>query len=477
MARTRTPEHLAPLTLPNRKSPWESTEQEQTDRQAAVEAHLQVLRSQLAPLLVKLARIPDPRRPGSIHHKLTVLLAYGMLLFVYQYTSRREGNRELSRPALWEALRTVFPDLNSIPHADTLERLLERIPPESIEDALLERIRSLIRHRKLQALMVQKHYIIAIDGTQKLVRDQPWADEALRRRTGGGEVHYAAYVLEAVLVGPQGLTLPIATEFCANPAGQTDPTSKQDCEQKAFARLAGRLKAAFPHLRILVVADGLYPNGPVIALCRRNCWDFMIVLPQDCLPSVWREAEALNRLSPENAAAKQWGDRQQQFWWANDIDYRYGPGDRLRLTLHVVVCEETWTEHRADGSIVERHARFAWVSGQPLQRNNLQARCNRAARHRWDIEENILAEKHHGYQASHAFSWDWNAMRAWHALMQIGRLLNTLACYSIHLWDSVQQRGFRGTLHFLRESYTGRWLDYERLRALTRKPPQLRLVI
>lgn len=472
-----TPEHLAPATLPNRKSPWASVPEEQADRQAAAEAHLQVLRSQLAPLLAKLARIPDPRRPGSIRHKLVVLLAYGVLLFVCQYVSRREGNRELSRPALWEALRTVFPELDTIPHADTLERLLRRIPPESIEAALRARIRSLLRHGKLQAWLAHKRYVIALDGTQKLIRRQRWADEALRWRPAGGDICYTAYVLEAVLVGPQGLTLPVAAEFCANPPGGTGLASKQDCEQKAFTRLAARVKESFPRLPILLVMDGLYPNGPVMALCRRYHWDYMIALPDDCLTSVWHEAEALHRLTPKDSVTRSWGDRQQHFWWANDIDYRYGPGERLRLTLHVVVCEETWTERLANGQSVTRHARFAWVSAVPLTAGNVHERCNRAARHRWDIEEHILAEKHHGYHASHAFSWHWNAMRAWHYMMQIARLLNILACYSIHLWPCVQQRGFQGTLRFLRESYTGPWLDHQRLRALTAKPPQLRLIL
>src|SRR5579875_2341057 len=140
-----TPEHLAPRTLPNAKSPWATVEDERREREAAAEAHLQAIRSQWPGLLAKLARIPDPRRPRSIRHKLTVLLVYGILLFLVQLSSRREGNRELSRPALWEALRAVFPDLDveDVPHLDTVNRLLERIPPESLEEALLGRVRAL----------------------------------------------------------------------------------------------------------------------------------------------------------------------------------------------------------------------------------------------------------------------------------------------------------------------------------------------
>jgi hypothetical protein len=36
--------------------------------------------------------------------------------------------------------------------------------------------------------------------------------------------------------------------------------------------LAQRLKAGFSHLPILLLLDGLYPNGPIIALCRQYNW-------------------------------------------------------------------------------------------------------------------------------------------------------------------------------------------------------------
>jgi hypothetical protein len=36
-------------------------------------------------------------------------------------------------------------------------------------------------------------------------------------------------------------------------------------------------------LPILLLLDGLYPTGPVMEQCRRYHWDYMIVLPQQCL--------------------------------------------------------------------------------------------------------------------------------------------------------------------------------------------------
>ena len=94
--------------------------------------------------------------------------------------SRREGNRELGRPGLLEAPHAVFPELEikAAPHMDTVNRLLEGIEPEQLEEALRERIRSLPRRHKSQGLLVRNRHVIAIDGTQKLSLDWCWAQEA-----------------------------------------------------------------------------------------------------------------------------------------------------------------------------------------------------------------------------------------------------------------------------------------------------------
>jgi hypothetical protein len=74
----------------------------------------------LPKLLKELSQIPDPRQPKKVKHKLTVVLLYGLLSFVLQMASRREANRELNRPAFLATLQGLFPELESLPHADTL---------------------------------------------------------------------------------------------------------------------------------------------------------------------------------------------------------------------------------------------------------------------------------------------------------------------------------------------------------------------
>jgi hypothetical protein len=202
--------------------------------------------------------------------------------------------------------------------------LLQEIEVQALEETHVELLRRWIRNKKFRRYLISQCYPIAIDGTQKLVRNGQWqAEQWLERcrETAEGEhVQQYVYVLEANLVFHNGVTLPLLSEFLSYAEGDPDD-HKQDCELKAFYRLAARLKAYFPRLPIVLLLDGLYPNGPLMALCHHYGWQFMIVLPAKCLPSVWEEVEALKPRLPHHRKHPHWHGRQQQFWWVNDITY------------------------------------------------------------------------------------------------------------------------------------------------------------
>ncbi|MCY0880316.1 MAG: transposase family protein [Firmicutes bacterium] len=453
-----------PGTLPNTKVPYQTVAEEQAAREQAVTEQLKVWRQHLPAIFQKLGRIADPRRPGSVRHRVVVVLFYGLLLFVFQYASRREANRHATSPALAEALRQVFPDIQSIPHYDTVERLLRAIPVDDWEAVLQDRITTLLRKHAVQQYLVDHHWVVAIDGTQKFARHQPFAPEALRRQIADDVGLYRVYVLEAILVTGQGLSLPLLTEFAEN-RGDGDEDTKQDSEQKAFHRLARRLKQWFPRRRLLLVMDGLYPNGPIMTLCRQYHWDFMIVLPRNSLASVWDEVAGLIALDTEDAqyTTHRWGERDQAFRWANDIEYTYrtAAGHLVRQRVHVALCQETWR----DGAGQPQRALWAWISSQPLSAANIVARCNRAGRHRWAIEAEFLVEKRHGDHFEHAFSYDWTALKGWHYLMKLAHLLNVLTLWSTIGAPLLNRRGYRDAVGFLRDTWTGRWLSPQFLQA------------
>lgn len=271
------------------------------------------------------------------------------------------------------------------------------------------------------------------------------------------------------------MTLPLRSEFLSYEEGDPE-RNQQDCELRAFQRLARRWKEAFPRLPILLLLDGLYPKGPILELCRQYHCQYMIVLPDDSLPSVWEEVRGLAPLQPQNRLDQKWGDRTQHFRWVNDMEYRYGNNGRKRQVLHVVIGRESWQEVApASAPIVIQTSRQVWISSQPLSRSNVPERCNLGARHRGAIETGILVEKRHGYPYEHCFSYPWKTLKGYPYLMRWGHLINVLVQNTERLARIVLVRGLRGLILFLRETVAAPWLDAERIRLALQAPCQLRL--
>ena len=477
-------EQGASLACPKRPSvsntlcPYRTQAEEQAAREEAVAAQLAAYRCLLPQLLKKLAKIPEPRQPKKLKHKLTVVLLYGLLMCVFQMASRREANAELSKPVFLSTLRQLFPDLETLPHADTLNRVLARLEVAQLEAAHIALVQQLIRNKKFQRYLIEQRYPIAIDGTQKLVRNgQWWGEDWLERwheTADGPQVQQYVYVLEANLVFHNGLTVPLLSEFLSYAAG--DPEDhKQDCELKAFQRLARRLKSYFKRLPILLLLDGLSPNGPLMAQCQQYHWEYMIVLPNKSLPSVWEEAASLRPWQAQNCRVHTWRGRHQRFWWVNDIDYSYDH-DTKQLPVHVVVCEEHWQEvEQESGTIVDKSSRHAWISGRAFRAETLPDRCNLGARYRWGIEVNMQVEKRQGYHYEHAFSYNWNAMKGFHQLMRLAHLLNALAQYTSRVALQVRTMGVAAFLRFVRETCAHPCLSPQWIAQFLATPVQLRL--
>ena len=467
------------VVIPNTKSPYKTVEEEREARLTSTTEQVRIFRAQLPTLLESLGEIKDLRNPKKITHKLTVLLLYGILTFVFQMTSRRHANRTMTHPLFVGNLKLLFPDLESIPHHDTLNRVLCDIDVSKIEDGQIEIVRKFIRNKTFRRYLIANCYPIAVDGTQKLVRDIQWCEETLQREVKKGKDtvdQYYVYVLEANLAFHNGMSIPFMSEFLSYPDGNIE-NAKQDCEQKAFHRLADRLKRAFSHLPTMILLDGLYPNGPILEFLRNKNWEFMIVLQDGSLPSVWKEVNGLRTLLPKCQLSRQWYKRKQHFWWVNDIDYTYGDNNRHHQKVHVVICEESWEEVDAKSAkVITKTARHAWISSAPLHAGNVHERCNLGARHRWSGSESTFqVEKRQGYQYEECFSYNWKAMKGYHYLMRLGHLFNVLAQYARVLAKVVKAMGKRGLIQFVVVTIAVASLDAQKVRERLAAPFLYRL--
>jgi hypothetical protein len=360
-------------------------------------------------------RLRDGRDGRYIDYGPSRLLWMGLLVFCLRIGSRRQIRFESDTATARQNLHQLCGDgQTALPHPDTLEYYLRRLPPAELERLRRWMIHRLIRMKVLDDQRVEGMFLIALDGTGQLTFHERHCPHCLTRRSGNTVIYYHT-VLEAKLVTPSGLALSIATEFIENPSANP---SKQDCELGAFVRLAEVLKAQFPQLRICLLLDGLYANGTVLDICRQNHWSYLITFKEGSMPALWREYQTAKCLHPENHCVLEGPDNlRQSFAWVTDLPHQ--DDQRRRHHTNVLQCRE---------EVGDTCTTFVWLTNIPLTHRNVVMRlANWGGRCRWKIEnEGFNTQKNGGYALEHAYSTDPQAIKHWYLLLQIACVLMQL---------------------------------------------------
>jgi hypothetical protein len=327
----------------------------------------------------------------------------------------------LRTPKAARSFKTLF-HVEKVAHGDTVNDVLCALPPEDMQEAVCVMIEALLRKRVLeQQRLLGMYYVIAVDGTGTLTFKERHCPHCLTR-TQDGKTTYYHNVLEAKLVAPNGFALSIMSEFVENP---TADCSKQDCELKAFYRLAEQLKQRFPRLRIAMALDALFACGPVFALCRRHDWRFIIGLKDLQLSSVNEEFQALRTLEPGNQLIFNTGKKaeiRQEISWANDIDYKDTNGQTHDLA--VLQCIQT---RPAKEGKQETKTTFRWLTNISITSKNAVTLANEGGRLRWKIEnEGFNTQKNGGYRLEHAYTRHPEGIKVYYYLLQMACIINQL---------------------------------------------------
>jgi hypothetical protein len=460
----------------NKKCSSTSLDEEKTFREEIISEQIRTWRSLLPDLIRKFSKISDPRRTKSIKHSLTVLMMFGLFAFIFKLASRREMNRELTGPVIREKLKKLFPEITSIPHADTLARLLEKTNPKDIEAIHFQLIKSLVKKKKFKKMLIQGYLPVSVDGSQKLYRDGELHDMNWCQRKVGDpdnpKIQQYVYVLEANITLKNGLSIPLMTEYLYRENNQMLPLdSKQDSETTAFERLANRLKKHFPRLQMLFFMDALYATQSIMGLLHKHHWEYIIRLPKRKLTDFAKQLNSRRSGSqaiPDQAAYR---EREQYFYWENDIPYGYD----WELCIHLVACVEHYYEvNKKTGEIEDRYSEHAWISSLRLNINNVHELLNLGARKKELIEDNFNTEKNRGYRYKHAFSYNWNAMQGFHYLMRLGHAINALSEFTKKLKQYIKSIGCSATLKLIKDTLFNPWFPAEWFDDQKQVTPQLR---
>mgnify|MGYP006298461025 FL=1 len=207
-----------------------------------------------------------------------------------------------------------------------------------------------------------------------------------------------------------------------NPGCEYD---KQDCESKAFPRLAEKLKTLYPRLPICITADSLYGCAPTMDICDRMRWSYIVTFKKGRTPALWQRAlEAVTE--PEELVMRPDGTR-QSFRWATMLKHQ-------GHTIHAIICEET----KADGET----GLWAWLTDHRPNRTCVAVIANKGGRLRERIEQQFNVQKNgelklkHDY-GSNATAWynTYLVAQTTHMLLQLITHSDIVSRLTGGLWD------------------------------------------
>ena len=335
----------------------------------------------------------------------------GLMAFLLKLGSRRRLRFELDSPeALANLNRLSQAEQEAVAHSDTLNYFLGRVPPGSLARLRRQMVHRLVRMKALDHGRLLGRFLVILDATGQLHFRQRHCSHCLQQKSGEQTLYYHN-ILEAKLVTPEGLAISLDSEFIEN----TDPkASKQDCELKAFRRLAERLKKNFPQLPLCLGFDALYANGTVMDICRKNHWKYLITFKEGSLPALWTDYQALLEQCPENRKTHTTPEgAKQTFAWVEQLEH---VDDQQRThRVNAFQCHEK----------LDAETRFfAWLTNWPLSRETIVALGNRGGRCRWKIEnEGFNIQKNGGFNLEHAYSTGEPQIKNFYVLLQIAHLI------------------------------------------------------
>lgn len=358
-------------------------------------------------LFNKLKEIEDFRKREK--YDLAELIVACIAMFLFKEGSRNAFNNERKEKEFKDNYKKIFK--MRLPHMDTVDMVMRLLDSSQLEKVKEVLVIALIRKKVFYKYrLLDKYYKVAVDGTHVINVNKGHCDHCLYRTSKNGKVTYFHNVLEAKLICSNGFCISLATEWIENPEGDFD---KQDCEQKAFVRLATKLKNAFPRLEICVVADGLYPNNTFFNTCKENKWSWIVTFKDGNLPTVWEDVLGLQKITDNNEREEvcyENGQRvHRKYLWINHVEYR-----SFRLSWFECVESSDNTK-----------TRFVYISDLEVEWQNV-LEMTKSGRMRWKIEnEGFNIQKKHGYGLGHQFSRvSMKALKNYYQCMQIAHMIN-----------------------------------------------------
>jgi len=210
----------------------------------------------------KFLKIPDSRsfdrksKIALIDHLMT-----GLAIFGLKFPSLLQYDLKRKNPEIVSNLKNLY-HIQAPPSDTYLGERLDEVDPSHLRPAFKKLFSKLQRSKKLESFeFLNGHYLLALDGTGEFSSGNVSCPHCCKKEHKNGKVTYYHQMLGGCIVHPeQSNVIPLCPEMIHNVDGNT----KNDCERNAAKRFIEHFRREHPHLKVIIIEDGLASNGPHI---------------------------------------------------------------------------------------------------------------------------------------------------------------------------------------------------------------------
>lgn len=391
--------------------------------------------------------VKDPRDNRGKTYSIDDAILSVVIMFLLKEGSRNSYNQDRAELRFSRNVRRLLKI--RLLHGDSFNDIMAAIDENDLQKLKSCLVKILIAHKICYPYRHDGKYIVAIDGTGTHAFDDDYSGSCLSKTSKNGVVSYSHAVLEAKLVTSNGFCISLASVWLEN--NEEGQHHKQDCELSAFKRLAVKLKELYPRLPMLIVADALYANQPVMEICKGYLWDYMLVIKDGVLKDLNEEIS----LRP---------DKKIQVTKRGKVSYL----NELKVGQNRLY----WLKWEELGN------NFSWVTNLQIKDETMATKLQEVGRLRWKIEnEGFNAQKNLGYGLEHKYSRiSFNATKNYYQCMQIAHLIEqlTLLAKSIKILIDCSKASILKISERLRNLLVYKNMDGNALQSLLERKIQIR---
>lgn len=365
---------------------------------------INIIKQYFPDLIEKFDKLTDVRHQSYVDYSMKTIMFVRLLALICGLKSMRDLSNTFNTDETISNIKKILDiETEEIPHYDTINNVFESLQIEELRKIQKYMVNRLLRSKMFDKYRYKgKYFQIVVDGTGLAMFNTKHCENCLVRKykheDGTTTDVYYHYVLEAKLIVGD-IVISIDTEFVEN---EKEEIKKQDCELKAFYRMAERLKRNYPKLPIIITADALYVGEPVIEICEKNQWEYILTLKKDKASKLTKEFEGIIKLEDESQK-EAYNISNEVRWNKTEINvYRYKEKIEGKLTV------------------------FTWITSFKITNKNVEE-LMQLGRNRWKIEnEGFNIQKNETFDIVHVYSRNYNAMKAHYFMIQFAHTIRQL---------------------------------------------------